>query len=98
LLESLRVVIPIEGARFTLRTDTRHRAQMTYDSQGADLRLDGKWLGRIEGGAARVITGESGRLLSLLSIDARIQQLRLLIPGRPARSLRLGPEERISLV
>jgi hypothetical protein len=87
-----------KGARFTLRTDTRHRAQMAYDSQGADLRLDGKWLGRIEGGAARVITGESGQFLSLLSIDARVQQLRLLMPGRPVRSLRLGPEQRISLV
>jgi hypothetical protein len=71
---------------------------MVYDAQGADLRLDGKWLGRIEGGAVRVITGESGQFLSLVSIDARAQQLRLQMPGRPLRSLRLGPEERISLV
>jgi hypothetical protein len=86
-----------KGARFTLRTDTRHRAQMVYDSHGAELRLDGRWLGRIEGGTARVVSGESGQLLSLVSIDERPQQLRLLRPGRPARSLRLEPETHLTL-
>ena len=85
------------GARFTLRTDTRHRAQMTYDARGADLRLDGRWLGRIEGGAARLITGESGQPLSLVGIEEAVQQLRLLMPHRPPRLLTLGPDDRISL-
>ncbi|HTB66853.1 MAG TPA: hypothetical protein VK727_11525 [Steroidobacteraceae bacterium] len=85
------------GARFTLRTDTKRRAQLVYDSHGADLSLDGRWLGRIEGGAARLVTGESGALLALISIDERAQQLRLLTPGRPVRTLRLEPEARISL-
>jgi hypothetical protein len=85
------------GAQFSLRTDTQHRAQMVYDAQGADLRLDGRWLGRIEGGAARLVTGESGQLLSLVSIDARAQQLRLITPDRPIRPLWLGPDARISL-
>jgi hypothetical protein len=70
---------------------------MVYDLHGADLRLDGRWLGRIEGGTARLVTGESGELLSLVSIDERAQALRLLTPGRPMRQLRLGPEARISL-
>jgi hypothetical protein len=86
-----------QGARFTLRTDTKHRAQLVYDLHGADLRLDGRWLGRIEGGAARVVSGESGQLLSLVSIAERAQQLRLFTPDRPMRTLQLGPEARISL-
>ncbi len=87
-----------KGAQFTLRTDTKHRAQMVYDVHGADLRLDGRWLGRIEGGAARLVTGESGQLLSLVSIEERAQQLRLMRPDRPIRPLRLDPEARISLL
>jgi hypothetical protein len=85
------------GATFSLRTDAQHRAQLTYDAQGADLRLDGQWLARIEGGAARLVTGESGQLLSLVSIDQRTQQLRLSTRDRPARQLRLDPDARASL-
>jgi hypothetical protein len=85
------------GARFSRRTDTRHRAQMTYDASGADLKLDGRWIGRLEGGAARLITGESGQLLALGAIDERMQELRLLVPDRPARKLSLGPQDQISL-
>jgi hypothetical protein len=85
------------GAQFTLRTDTRHRAQLTYDARGAELKLDGRPLARFEGGAARLISTESGQLLSLVGIDERPQQLRLLMPDRPPRNLTLGPQESVSL-
>jgi hypothetical protein len=85
------------GARFSLRTDMQHRAQLTYDAQGADLNLDGHWIARVDGGAARLVTGESGQLLSLVSIDQRAQTLRLSTRDRPVRQLRLDPDARISL-
>lgn len=85
------------GAQFSMLTDTKHRAQMTYDARGADLKLDGHWIGRVEGGAARLVTGENGQLLSLVSIDERAQTLRLLTRDRSARQLRLDPDARVSL-
>lgn len=85
------------GARFSIRTDTKHRALLSYDAQGADLRLDGRRIARVEGGAARLVTGESGQLLNLVGIDERVQQLRLLLPGRSPRQLTLQPDSRLDL-
>jgi hypothetical protein len=85
------------SARFSIRTDTQHRALLTYDAQGADLKLDGRWIGRVAGGAARLVTTQTGELLSLVSIDERVQELRLLMPNRPPRQLSLGPDAQISL-
>jgi hypothetical protein len=82
---------------FSLRTDTPHRAQLTYDAQGAELRLDRQSLGRVEGGAARLVTGESGQPLSLLNIDERAQTLRLFTRDRLVRQLRQDPDARVSL-
>jgi hypothetical protein len=69
-----------QDAQFSLLTDTGHRAQMTYDATGADLELNGHWIGRIEGGAARLVTAQSGQPMSLVSIDERTQRLRVLSP------------------
>jgi hypothetical protein len=85
------------GAMFSVRTDTQRRAQLTYDANGADLRLDGQWIARVEGGAARLVTGESGRPLFLVGIDERAQTLRLSTRDRPARQLHLDPDARVSL-
>ncbi|MEJ0005167.1 MAG: hypothetical protein WDM77_01930 [Steroidobacteraceae bacterium] len=85
------------GGRFSLRTDTKHQAQLSYDSTGADLTLDGHWLGRLEGGAARLITTESGRPLSLVSIDERTQPVRLRLRDQPVQQFQLGPDESIPL-
>jgi hypothetical protein len=86
-----------QGATFSLRTDRTHRAQLTYDGSGANLHLDGRSIARVEGGIARVVTGESGQLQSLVSIDERSQVLRLSTGGGPARRITLRPGERISL-
>jgi hypothetical protein len=85
------------GARFNVRTDAGHRAQLSYDAQGANLLLDGRQIARIEGATARVVTGQSGELVSLEGIDERVQDVHLLLPGAKPRRLSLSPEERISL-
>ncbi|HEV2700185.1 MAG TPA: hypothetical protein VGV09_01040 [Steroidobacteraceae bacterium] len=85
------------GARFGIRTDTGHRAQLEYDSRGADLKLDGRWLGRLEGGAARLVSSESGQFLSVIGIDEQQQSVRLLRPDRPPRKLGLQADAAIDL-
>jgi hypothetical protein len=85
------------SAKFDVRTDARHRAQLSYDPLGADLTLDGRLRARIEGGAVRVVTSRSGELLSLEGIDERVQDVRLLRPGAKMLELSVSPEARISL-
>ncbi len=89
--------VATRGARFSLRTDTKHRAQMDYAVHGVELKLDGRSIVRIEGGAARLVTSESGQLLSLVGIEETVQQLSLLLPGKPPRNLTIGPETRLDL-
>jgi hypothetical protein len=86
-----------QGAQFSLRTDLGHRAQLRYDSQGADLSVDGRWIGRLEGGAGRLVTGESGALLALVAIDEREQSLHLRRPDGPSVQIDLKPPARIDL-
>ena len=85
------------GAQFNLSTDANHRAQLTYTTRGAELKLDGRQLARVEGGAARLVTDEAGRLLAAVSIDDEVQAVRLYVPGRPAQSITLQPGTRSSL-
>ncbi len=85
------------GARFSLRTDTGHRAQLDYDAAGAELKLDGRSIARLAGGAVRLVTDESGQLLSLVGIDATVRQLDLLVPGKPPRNFSVGPDTRLAL-
>ncbi len=86
-----------QGARFTIQTDSVHRAQMNYDARGASLTLDGRQIARLEGGAVRVITGDSGQLLEVAGIDEQVQELRLFLPGAPVRKLKVLPDTRIRL-
>jgi hypothetical protein len=87
----------VRSAEFTLRTDRGRRAQMIYDARGVQLSLHGRGIARLEGGAGRLVAAESGAPLSLLSIDDRAQDLRLALPGKPVRQVRLGPQQQISL-
>jgi hypothetical protein len=86
-----------QGAQFSVRTDLGHKAQLRYDVHGAQLSVDGRWLGRLEGGAGRLVTGAAGELLAVVSIDERAQRLRLHRPGRPMREVDLQPDARIDL-
>jgi hypothetical protein len=86
-----------QAASFSLRTDSKHRAQMVYDAHGAEIKLAGRSIARVEGGNARLVTAQSGQLLSLVSIDERAQQLRVLRPGRPVQPVTLAAGTRVVL-
>lgn len=86
------------GAQFSLRTDLGQRVLLRYDRQGAALSVNGRRIGRLEGGAARVVTSETGEILAVVSIEDSAQSLRLHRPGRSVREIDLPPQTRIELV
>src|ERR1700685_1264181 len=49
-----------QSALFRMRTDAGRTAEMKYDRRGAELRLSGKVLARIDSGMARLITDSGG--------------------------------------
>jgi hypothetical protein len=81
------------SAVFRMRTDAGRTAEMKYDSRGAELRLSGRAIARIEG-VARLITDGSGVPKELVGIDERPQPVR----GTGFRlSVRLAPNQRVGL-
>jgi hypothetical protein len=72
-------------------------AEMRYDRRGADLRLAGKSLGRIEGGAARLVTDSSGAPKTLVGIGEQTQKVTLRLAGRPSREIMVQANQRIAL-
>lgn len=84
-------------ARFVLPLDGGGTAEMRYDPRGVDLVLAGKPVGRIEGGAARLVTDSHGRPASLLGVSETAQHVTLRLPGRVARRFTLHANQRIVL-
>ena len=83
------------GARFETRTDNGASVRMTYASGGADLELAGTPVGRIEGGAARLVTDQAGKPAYLVGIEPADQRVTLTLPGRKPRKLTLSANQRV---
>lgn len=83
-------------ARFRMSTDEGRTAELHYDKSGATLRLAGKELGRIEGGAARLITDKIGTPKRLVGISEDLQRLLLRHSGRKHR-FKLLPNQSLNL-
>jgi len=73
-----------DHASFAVRTDTGATAEMRYDGKGADLRLGGKAVARIDG-TARLVTGKDGRPAALIGIDEKPQMVVFGIGGKTRR-------------
>jgi hypothetical protein len=86
-----------ESARFRVRTDEGGEAEMRYDARGADLRLGGKQLGRIESGVVRLVTNRSGAPRELVGISEQPQRIVIQLTGRVAREVAVRPNQRIAL-
>jgi hypothetical protein len=84
-------------ARLALTTDDRREAAMAYVGDGVDLTLAGRPIGRIAGGAARLVTDKEGKPIALVGIDARPQHVVLTLAGRPARRLMVAANRRYAL-
>ncbi len=86
-----------ESAVFRTPTGTHRDAEMRYDARGADLSLGGKPLGRVEGGAARLVTDKSGTPQALIGISEQPQKVTFRPAGRTPRKLTVRPNQRIAL-
>jgi hypothetical protein len=86
-----------ESAQFRMKTDTSRDAEMRYDAHGAELRLAGKLVGRIDSGAARLITNKSGDVLSLLGISEEPQKVTVRLAEKRPQKFVLRPNQRIAL-
>ena len=85
------------SAEFALPLDGGGQARMRYDSRGAGLELAGRRLGRLEGGAARLVTDKAGRPRHLVGVAEQPQQVALRLAGGPTRRLTLAPNQRVDL-
>jgi hypothetical protein len=85
------------GTRVSLPTDAKRTAEMAYGADGAMLTLSGKTIGRVTGGAARLVTAPDGTPKRLLGIEPKPQRVTLQLTGRPARTLTLRPNQIIPL-
>jgi hypothetical protein len=90
-----------QGAQFSVRTDEGRSAEMLYsmarDRPVATLRLNGRELARIEGGAARLITRRSGEPVALLGIHTETQTVRVQLAGRREHAYTIAPNQTITL-
>lgn len=86
-----------ESTQFIMRTDAGRDAEMRYSGRGADLRLAGKSIGRIESGAVRLVTNPAGVPQALLGIAEQPQKITLRLGDRPPRELAVLPNRRIAV-
>ena len=86
-----------ESATFRARTGSGARVEMSYSATGVAMSVDGKPVAKVESGVARLITDSRGHAKELLGISDSTQDVRLRLPGRAARPIRLGPNQRMPL-
>jgi hypothetical protein len=85
------------GTTLRRRTNDGQVATVRYDGEGATLMLGTDMVGRVEGGAVRLVTDTHGVLRSLRGIEPQRQHPTLLVPGHPPRRFDL-PANRDVLV
>ncbi len=85
------------SALFRMRTDAGRTAEIRYDRRGAELRLAGKSIGRIDSGIARLVTDNRGVPKELVGISEQPQKITLRLSERPHREIELQANARIAL-
>jgi len=70
---------------------------MVYDKKGAELELDGKSIGRIESGTARLITDKQGRPKLLAGISETVETVSLRLGLHPAQRITIHPNQQLHL-
>jgi hypothetical protein len=86
-----------QSALFRMRTDEGREAEVRYNSNGASLRFNGIDLGRIESGAARLVTDKHGKPVRLIGISEATQQGTFRHGKHSPRSFTLRANERVEL-
>jgi len=86
-----------EAAHFFTHFDRNRTASMVYDKKGAELELDGKSIGRIESGTARLITDKQGRPKLLAGISETIEAVSLQLGSHPAQRITIRPNQQLHI-
>ena len=86
-----------EAAHFSMHFDRNRTAGMVYDKKGAELELDGKSIGRIESGTARLITDKQGRPKLLAGISETVETVSLRLGLHPAQRITIHPNQQLHL-
>lgn len=85
------------SAFFQMRTDAGRTAEIRYDRRGAELRLAGKSLGRIDSGVARLVTDSRGVPKELIGISQQPQRIAIRLTERPHREIEVQANARVTL-
>ncbi len=86
-----------EAARFSMHFDRNRTAAMVYNGGGAVLQLDGKRIGGIESGTARLVTDKTGRPKSLSGIGEATETVYVQFGSRPAQRWTVHPNQLLQL-
>jgi hypothetical protein len=86
-----------QDAHFSMQLGKSHTAGMTYDKKGVTLQLDGRVIGRIESGTARLITDKQGRPKLLAGISEVVETVSIRLGSRRARRITLQPNQQLQL-
>jgi hypothetical protein len=87
---------PAQGqSKFTTKVGPAS-AELTYGSPSVELSVSGKRIAQVSG-LVRLLTTAGGDLQSAIGIAGTEQHVTLRVPGRPARTLRIAPNQRIEL-
>jgi hypothetical protein len=71
-------------------------AELIYDDPRSKLRISDRQIAQVNG-IVRLLTTHTGHLKTAIGIADKEQHVTIRVPGRPTRSLRIAPNQRIEL-
>jgi hypothetical protein len=87
---------PAQGkSKFTTKIGSTP-AELIYGGPTAELRISGRRIAEVSG-VTRLLTTQSGELHTAIGIADAEQRVTLRLPSRPARTLRIAPNQRVEL-
>jgi hypothetical protein len=84
------------NATFRVAVGHRATAELRYLSGNAELRINDKFTGRLQG-TARLVTDLAGKPTHLVGLHSNTVNVNLQLAGHPSRKLTLSPNDRIVL-
>jgi hypothetical protein len=85
------------SAVFRARSSDGRSLELRYGNAGAEIRVAGKLLARVEARAVRILTDPSGAPQELAGISEQSQKVVLQWAGQPPREMVVGPNERVKI-
>ena len=84
---------PMQGSRFSLPFDHGRTAAITYAGKSATLHLDGRVLGTLAAGPARLVTDKQGQPKQLVGITQKEEIVTLTLHPHAPRHFTLQPNQ-----